>query len=232
MESESSERVVGCGQIPGEWAITAIMPKHERSGSQERNENGAVRVANLVVEAKGGDVQAFNRLVGLFQDDIFRMVYYRTRSQTDAEDITQDVFFKAFKNLSGLKDVDRFRSWLVRIALNRVRDHYRKKRVMRIFKDIDDDEITVEPDRDSERNPDVVEEIIKREFWKTIGSMIDTLPRMEREVFLLRFFDHHNIREIADILKKSESTVKTHLYRSLGKFRKEPRIRKWLLEIT
>lgn len=200
--------------------------------TKEQNESAAARMVRLVGEAREGDIQAFNRLVDLFQDDVFRMVYYRTRSQTDAEDITQDVFLKAFKGLSGLKDVDRFRSWLIRIALNRVRDHYRKKRVMRVFLDVDDDDMIVQSARDSEGNPDVVEEMIKQEFWKTIGSMMDTLPRMEREVFLLRFFDHHSIREIAGILKRSESTVKTHLYRSLGKFRKEPAIRKWILEIT
>lgn len=189
-------------------------------------------MAGLVTEARGGDGQAFNRLVGLFQDDIFRMVYYRIRSQTDAEDITQDIFVKAFKSLPGLKDVDRFKGWLFRIALNRVRDHYRKQRVMRIFKDIDDDDMTLRYAGDSEENPDAVEEIIRQEFWETIGSMMDTLPRMEREVFLLRFFDHQNIREIAGILKRSESTIKTHLYRSLDKFKKEPSIHELFLEMT
>ena len=51
---------------------------------------------------------------------------------------------------------------------------------------------------------------------------------MEREVFLLRFFDHLSITEMAAVLKKSESTVKTHLYRSLKKFKKEPVMRQLL----
>ena len=54
---------------------------------------------------------------------------------------------------------------------------------------------------------------------------------MEREVFLLRFFDHLSIKEIAGVLKKNESTVKTHLYRALAKFKKEPAMRKLLSEV-
>jgi RNA polymerase sigma-70 factor (ECF subfamily) len=53
---------------------------------------------------------------------------------------------------------------------------------------------------------------------------------MEREVFMLRFLDNLNINEIAQILKKSESTVKTHLYRALAKFKKEKRLRQFLQE--
>jgi len=55
---------------------------------------------------------------------------------------------------------------------------------------------------------------------------------MEREVFLLRFMDHLNIKEISQVLKRSESSVKTHLYRALQKFRKEPELIKLLKEET
>jgi RNA polymerase sigma-70 factor (ECF subfamily) len=55
---------------------------------------------------------------------------------------------------------------------------------------------------------------------------------MEREVFLLRFFDHLSLNEIAGVLKKNESTVKTHLYRALAKFKKEPAMRQLLNEVN
>ena len=61
--------------------------------------------------------------------------------------------------------------------------------------------------------------------------MLDKLSKIEREVFLLRFFDHLNINQIAGALKKNESTIKTHLYRALAKFRKEPGLRKLLKEV-
>ncbi len=63
--------------------------------------------------------------------------------------------------------------------------------------------------------------IAKKKFWEQVRSLLDKLSTMEREVFTLRFMDHRNINEIADIMDKSESTVKTHLYRALNKVRKD-----------
>jgi RNA polymerase sigma-70 factor, ECF subfamily len=68
-------------------------------------------------------------------------------------------------------------------------------------------------------NPEPINELLRQDFWKQIGLILDKLPRMEKEVFLLRFLDHLSIKEISSALEKSESTVKTHLYRALVKFR-------------
>ena len=70
-------------------------------------------------------------------------------------------------------------------------------------------------------DPGALDHIMRHEFWKQIKLLSNRLSRWEREVFFLRFMDHLNIREIAQVLGKSESTVKTHLYRGLKKFREE-----------
>lgn len=186
------------------------------------------QTAILAEEAVAGNEAAFNRLVDLFQEDIFRMVYYRTLSRMDAEDITQDVFVKAFKNISTLKSPDRFKSWLFSIALNRVRDFYRKKHFLATlgFSGKSDD-----PERncpEEKEDPDPLKNLMRRDFWRHVGLFLDKLPHMEREVFTLRFMDYLSIREISEVMKKRESTVKTHLYRALGKFRKEPGLRQIL----
>ena len=174
----------------------------------------------LVKKAKAGSRSAFAELVDLFQDDIFKMVFYRTRTQMDAEDITQEVFMQAFRKLSGLKKVERFKSWLFSIAINRVRDFFRKKRFRSLFQLSDAGNDIESLDTQTHDQPEAIDELIKQDFWKQIGLIIDKLSRMEREVFLLRFLDLLSIREISIVLKKSESTVKTHLYRALVKFRK------------
>ncbi|MBW1820942.1 MAG: RNA polymerase sigma factor [Deltaproteobacteria bacterium] len=174
----------------------------------------------LVKRAKAGSRSAFAELVDLFQDDIFKMVFYRTRTQLDAEDITQEVFMQAFRKLSGLKKVDRFKSWLFSIAINRVRDFNRKKRFQSLFQPSDAGNDIKPSDTQIFDQPEAIDELMKQDFWKQIGLIIDKLSRMEREVFLLRFLDLLSIREISSALKKSESTIKTHLYRALRKFRK------------
>ena len=87
-------------------------------------------LTHLVGNAKSGDRASIEELAILFHKEIFRMVYYRTGSRMDAEDLTQEIFIKMSKNLNSLKDPSRFKAWLYSIALNRVRDFYRKKKLL------------------------------------------------------------------------------------------------------
>ncbi|MBW2285019.1 MAG: RNA polymerase sigma factor [Deltaproteobacteria bacterium] len=196
----------------------------------EARPEGGGPPAPLVEAARAGDRHAFSELMGPLQGEIFRMVYYRTRSRMDAEDITQDVFFQAFKKLPGLHDAGRFRPWVFSIALNRVRDFHRRRRFTGLFGRFAEGEETERNEAGSSAGNDPLEAAARKEFWNTIGSFLDRLSRGEREVFLLRFFDQLTLSEIARVLKKSKSTVKTHLYRALSKLRNEKQIFKILEE--
>jgi RNA polymerase sigma-70 factor (ECF subfamily) len=200
--------------------------KLQRAGTREP----ASHVASLVERASGGEKSAFDQLVNMFQGDIFRMVYYRTRSQMDAEDITQDVFVQAYKNISRLNSPEQFRSWLFSIAVNRVRDFHRKNKFRALFGLYTEGEEDRESPAGRNDDDDALDTITKKDFWKQVGGLLDKLSKMEREVFMLRFMDDLGIREIAETLKKQESTVKTHLYRALEKFRREPSMRELLRE--
>ena len=196
--------------------------------SQNRVSGTGPQVRSLVDKAKGGDRAAFGQLVDLFQEPIFRMVYFRTRSPMDAEDLTQEIFFKAFENLSKLRDSEKFRAWLFRMAINRVRDYYRKKRILAIFKTRDDDSKT-DPEMERQDGSDgPLEFVIREEFWRHVKHFAKRLSRWEKEVFFLRFMDHLSIREIAQALNKSESAVKTHLYRGLKKFKEDTSLLQFL----
>ena len=186
----------------------------------------------LVYKAQKGNRYAFEQLVNNFQGDIYRMIYYRTRSRMDAEDLTQEVFMKAFDSLSRLKEAEKFRSWLFSIAVNRVRDHHRKKRFRSLFK-VSAHRIDMERvETQHADEPHAMDDLLRKDFWRQIELLLDKLSRMEKEVFILRFFDHPNINEISRVLCKSESTIKTHLYRALAKFKKESAFRQWLQEVS
>ncbi len=174
------------------------------------------QISDVVEKAKSGDRASIGQLVELFHEDIYRMVYYRTSSQMDAEDLTQEIFMQMTKSMPRLKDTDRFRAWLFRIALNRVRDFHRKKRwgFFGTTTEIDDVDKEI---ADNHNNPENL--MMQKDFWKQFNQFTKGLSRWEREVFILRFVDHLGIREISEILKKSNSTVKTHLYRALKKIR-------------
>ncbi|MBW2436969.1 MAG: RNA polymerase sigma factor [Desulfobacterales bacterium] len=188
------------------------------------------QLTRLVEIARDGNRAAFDQLIDRYQGDIYRMIFYRIRRQMDAEDLTQDVFIRAYRSIAQLREPGRFRSWLYTIAVNRVNDYLRKKKVRSIFKSSDEGH-EVQPESEEHRDkPEALEQVLKEDFWRQVGRIAKKLSKMEREVFLLRFMDDLNIVEIAQILKKSESTVKTHLYRALAKFKKEKGLRQFLQE--
>jgi RNA polymerase sigma-70 factor (ECF subfamily) len=179
------------------------------------------QVSALVERAREGDRSAFEKLIVLHQDEIFRVIFFRTRSRVDAEDLTQDTFMSAFKYLPQLKDSDRFRPWLYRIALNRVHDFHRKNKFLAFFGMTEHREETDVADVEPHRNPGALDTVIRKEFWSHVVQLSKRFSRMEKEVFFLRFVDDLNLREIAQTLKRSESAVKTHLYRAIRKFKED-----------
>ena len=186
----------------------------------EENNKTSQKIAALAEKARDGNRMSFQELVSMFQDDIHRLAYYRTLSQMDAEDITQEVFVQAYRKLKSLKDTQRFRAWLYSIAVNRCNDFLRKRKFLSLlqFRSAQEQEF-MEAGKGMSSNYN--DSIAKKRFWEQVRELLDKLSKMEREVFTLRFMDHRNINEIADILDKSESTVKTHLYRALSKVRKD-----------
>jgi RNA polymerase sigma-70 factor (ECF subfamily) len=181
----------------------------------EGNKNLNLKIAALVKKSRHGDRQCFQDLVNMFQEDIYRLAYYRTFSQMDAEDLTQDVFEQAYRKMNSLHDPQRFRAWLYSIAVNRCNDFLRKRKYLALLQvrtAQEKDFMDTGKDMNSYNN-----EIDKKRFWKQVKTMLHKLSVMERQVFTLRFMDQRNINEIAVILDRSESTIKTHLYRALNK---------------
>jgi RNA polymerase sigma-70 factor (ECF subfamily) len=187
----------------------------------ETEENNMVlKIAALAEKSRDGNRMSFQELVSMFQEDIHRLVYYRIYSQMDAEDITQEVFVQAYRKLKNLNDMQKFRSWLYSIAVNRCNDFLRKRKFLSLlqFRSAQEQEFM---DAGKGMVNDYNDPIAKKRFWEQVRSLLDKLSVMEREVFTLRFMDQQNINDISAILDKSDSTVKTHLYRALNKVRKD-----------
>ena len=100
----------------------------------EKNKNKSLEIATLAENARDGNRWSFQELVSMFQEDIYRLVYYRTFSRMDAEDITQEVFVQAYRKLKSLNDTQKFRAWLYAIAVNRCNDFLRKKKYLSLLR--------------------------------------------------------------------------------------------------
>ena len=182
------------------------------------NSNQHQAIGSLVEKAKAGNRFSFQELVNIHQEDIYRLAYFRTFSQMDAEDLTQDVFEQAYRRLDSLQDPQKFRAWLYTIAINRCNDFLRKRK-FQVLLHMRSREEQDQEHADGDMSKGYNERIEKKRFWRQVRIMLKKLSAMEREVFTLRFMDHRTIKEIAAILGKNESTVKTHLYRALSKAR-------------
>jgi len=181
-----------------------------------------------VKAAQSGSRASFENLADKYYSTIFRMVYYRTQNRMDAEDITQDVFIKAYKGLGRLMDANKFKGWLFQIAVNRVRDFHRRKKFIRLFKSLSDDFDDMPPDQIESTSLGPYELLRRQRFQQETERFLARLTKIEKNIFMLRFFDQLKLSEIATALQRSESTVKTHLYRALAKFKHDRVLRKFL----
>jgi RNA polymerase sigma-70 factor (ECF subfamily) len=196
----------------------------EAMASFNRNSFDAGPDAELVEKARNGDRQAFDRLVQIYSERIFAMIYARVRNAQDAQDITQEVFIRAYKNMAKLHEAEKFVPWLFSIARNRVTDFKRKKRFLFFWGG--SNEVLPAADKVDEEagGQTALDGLLSREFWSQVDVFAAKLSTGEKEVFFLRFLDQLKIPEIAQVLNKSQSTVKTLLYRAVAKFESDRKL--------
>lgn len=183
------------------------MPKEETKNKNEK-------IESLVVLAQDGDTDSFANIYDLFIDQIYRYVFYRVKSD-DAEDLVENVFLKAWENIKQYKPKQKsFSAWLFRIAHNLVIDHYRatKDKDMEVL-----DEMM--PDHKREHNPiRVVEDKFDNAALKIALSK---LKKQYQDVIIYKFINEFSNLEIAELVGKSEGSLRILQFRALKALKKE-----------
>jgi RNA polymerase sigma-70 factor (ECF subfamily) len=162
----------------------------------------------LVGRAAGGDIDAFGDLYSIYLDPIYRYVFYHVKDKMTAEDITEEVFIKAWKAIDSCKGKERtFSSWLYRIAHNQTIDRLRsmQKRLA----------IEVQPQslpetRDVERETEA-----RLEYEETLEA-ISCLPEKQKQIIMLKFVEGMDNREIEQITGKSQNAIRVLQMRALN----------------
>jgi RNA polymerase sigma-70 factor, ECF subfamily len=166
----------------------------------------------LVAEFKRGDTRAYGVLYDRYLDRIYRFIYYKIWNKENAEDITSDVFHKAFQKIDSY-DAGKgtFSAWIYRIARNAVIDHYRtvKKTV-----DIEDAFDLGEEDRTIEEHDTLLNLGRVREFMEKLS------PR-QREIITLRIWEEFSYREIAEQIGGTEDSAKMAFSRAMKELREK-----------
>ena len=169
-------------------------------------------IDELINKAIGGDGYAFGRLYDMNVDRVYRHIYYRVSNTADAEDLTQQVFIKAWQAIGRYKKTaSPFLAWLIKISHNLVIDFYRAKKPET---NIDFNIVATKPETDPAH-------LAEAHFnQQEIRQAIDKLHSDQQQVILMRFIEDFSYAEIAASLGKSEGAVRVTLHRGLARLRK------------
>jgi RNA polymerase sigma-70 factor, ECF subfamily len=169
----------------------------------------------LVAAAKGGSRAAFERLIERYQRKVFRVARTLAQSHEDAEEITQDAFVQAFKNLCRFRGDSRFYTWLVRITINAGLMRLRRRHAQVIsIDDQVDSEGGFAPRELEDHGATPERRCLQHELQEILVTSIGRLPSGYRSVFELRAIQGFSTEETAHALELSLTAVKSRLRRA------------------
>jgi RNA polymerase sigma-70 factor, ECF subfamily len=195
-------------------------PTRGRMAGQERRIDDTI----LIREAQRGDRAAFEELVRHYDQAVLRLALHLTGAEHDAQDVYQDAFLKAYKNIGSFRFECSFYTWLYRIVMNRCLDYLRRRRNphetagLKVGLDSGDGEVLRRlADRRYASNPE--SKLAAREMRTRITRALEKLTPCERAVFELRHYQDLKLRAVAGILNTSEGNARHALFRARQKLR-------------
>lgn len=165
---------------------------------------------DLVTKAKTGEPEATGALYNQFFERIYRFIYFRVGHKETAEDLTEEVFIKAFSKLHTVQKEERFSSWLYQIAKNQIIDHYRKNVSSVALEDVE---------HLLEYESGIAESLDTTADKKLVLICLEKLPREQRLVLNMKFFEELDNATIGRILSKKEGAIRVIQHRALAKLK-------------
>jgi len=207
-------------------ATTSPSPRTSKPASPRRNgrspaaEVDATHDAELVRRFNSGDESAFLEIMERYQAKILSVTQGLLHNRADAEEITQDTFVRAHRNLGGFRGDSSLATWLHRIAVNLARNRYwyffRRRRHATLSLDcpVGQEGTTPLSDLISADCPDPARATSREEFSELVATCIDSLESHHKEVLVLRTIQDHSYDEIAAQLGINVGTVKSRIARA------------------
>lgn len=210
--------------VANRWAQGSNTPDPLDRGEMAGHTTGRIDDTMLVREAQRGNRAAFEELVRCYDQAVLRLAVHLTGSQTDAQDVYQEAFLKAYKSIGNFRFECSFYTWIYRIVTNICLDHIRKKNVRKedapVATDQSGDEFDVlsqVPDGRATANPE--RDLMARELGSRINRALEKLTPRERMVFELKHYQGLKLRTVGEILHTTEETAKNTLFRATQKLR-------------
>lgn len=175
----------------------------------------------LILRAMKGDEAGLRDLFAAYAKPIYNFIYRHVLNEKDAEDISQDVFVSAWKNLRKFDPEKSFRPWLFTIARNAALNWIKKKKPA-LFSEFENEagENALEENLESEIPlPDEI--FARKDAAKAVNEALSRLKKEHRLVLLLRYEEDMTFEEIGKVLGEPMNTVKTRHFRGLLKLKEE-----------
>jgi len=172
----------------------------------------------LVLQSIQGNEDAFGLLVNKYKNKVFNMAYGMTHNRETADDLSQEVFIKAYKALPKFKFKSQFGTWLYQITTNHIRDYLRKEGKVKQYSLEEMQEL---PSPDKNHTHTIEKKHIDKKRKEIVHNAIRSLPEKHRIILVLRDIQGYSYDDIAKILKISPGTVDSRLFRARRSLRKK-----------
>jgi RNA polymerase sigma-70 factor (ECF subfamily) len=195
--------------------------------------------AQMIAAILAGDRELYHHLIQPYELSVYRMAMSFVKDEMEAEDVAQEAFLKAFRNLATFRGQSKFSTWLISITLNEARRRLRRQNTMRI------ESLDEPPEEGGKVSPallrdwrEIPSEALERKEVRTLlQEAIGHLSPIYREVLVMRDIEDLSTEETAGALAISVASVKVRLHRARIKLQKElapklklaiPKRRRWL----
>ncbi|MDR3723257.1 MAG: RNA polymerase sigma factor [Terracidiphilus sp.] len=191
------------------------------AGTVARPMDGAAAEV-FAARARETATEEFSKVVEQHRQQIFRFLLASTRDVDLAETLTQECLMKAHRNWASFRGESSAMTWLMRIAINLQKDHWRNRRIQfwhqTQMNSVDVDEAS-QWLPNGERTAE--QQMLAQEQVNAVWRVVDKLSARQKSVFLLRYVEEMELSEIAVSMGLSEGTVKAHLSRAVTRVREE-----------
>jgi RNA polymerase sigma-70 factor (ECF subfamily) len=170
----------------------------------------------IIAAIVGGESQLFHDLIRPYERSVYVMALSFLHNEADAEDVAQEAFLKAFRNLKSFRGESKFGTWLVSITLNEARSRLRRRKLLptESLDEPANEQGHISPAllRDWKEIPS--EALERQEVRLMLREAVATLPTIYRETFVLRDMEEMSVAQTAEILEVTPVTVKVRLHRA------------------
>lgn len=168
------------------------------------------RLQQILLKAQSGKEEALTQLYNHYHTRVYNFIYYRVSHKESAEDLTEEVFIKIFRNLPNLQQMGAFEGWLFQIARNLVIDYYRSKKNNVPLEEIENT---------LEYETNIVDVVNLQTEQKLLIKIMKELTAEQQQVVKMKFIEELDNETIAKIMNKNEGAIRVIQHRAIAKLK-------------